>query len=167
MFLLSTGTLKVSSLEYLGLEKYKILSLDDLIFKNNFKDYGFKANFEGEILKETLDNHKRKIYVGYYVGDNNLIYPCIWNVFGQCDFCCSAKHNERKLIPIKKEWYKQEDNFISYKDKLIINNRGEIRKIQYVDTLKVSTVEQNMYHDILRTEDWKLVTKEEIEKYIY
>ena len=37
--------------------------------------------------------------------------PCIWDLFGKCDFCYSAKYHERNLKPIKKEWYENPDNF--------------------------------------------------------
>tara|TARA_R110000744_G_scaffold81426_1_gene160054 strand:+ start:26 stop:229 length:204 start_codon:yes stop_codon:yes gene_type:complete len=45
---------------------------------------------------------------------------------------------------------------IRNKGKLIINNRGEIRKIQYISDNEVATKEQNLYDDVIFTDGWKL-----------
>ena len=62
---------------------------------NNFKDYGFTADFEGEILKE-LDG----TYLGYVVTKDNTPM-CRWNEFGiECvnEESTGVSYN---LIPIK------------------------------------------------------------------
>lgn len=68
--------------------------------KNNFEEYGFKADFEGEILKE-VD--------GYYIGWANVleygIESCKWSKSGDTNY---SVYN---LKPIKTEWYENPDNF--------------------------------------------------------
>lgn len=70
--------------------------------KNNFKDYGFEADFEGEILKE-LEEKFIGIAWNEYEKD---FYPRQWHKNGKC--FCSSEYN---LNPIKKEWYENHDNF--------------------------------------------------------
>jgi len=50
---------------------------------------------------------------------------------------------------------------IRNKGKLIINNRGKIRKIQYISGGKVATKEQNLYDDAIYASGWKLYNKED------
>jgi|FLOH01.1.fsa_nt_gi hypothetical protein len=59
---------------------------------NNFHDYGFTADFQGEILKE-VDG----IFVGYFINDGHLI-GCSWGRKGS-----NRVNNEFNLTPIKKE----------------------------------------------------------------
>lgn len=167
------GLLQYSPIEYFQeLKEYKILTLDDLVIKpkNNFKKFGFKADFKGYIY-EFLNPY----YVGYIVDnhDNRKLIR-IWNEDGLCLNPLTTKErildfNEPKfkLTPINLSWYKDVDKFEDYKGKLIINRYGNVRRILSVDNLKVSTAEQNMYHDILKSEEWKLLTKEEIKDLVY
>lgn len=130
---------------------------------NNFKEYGFEADFEGAILSDIED-----YYIGYYVES----YPCIkekqkiptfWNKnTGNCYAGAGVSNSKYTLKPIKKEWYFNKDNFEAYKGKIIINKYGNIRMIQSIDDNKVSTFEQNMYHDILKVEEWRPATKDEV-----
>ena len=123
---------------------------------NNFKDYGFEADFEGEILKELGSS-----LIGY-VKNNFNIKTVIWHKDNgklTQDYSLGSDFN---LKPIKKEWYLNKDNFEEYKGKIIINKYGNIRMIQSIDENKVSTFEQNMYHDIIRVEEWRPATKEEV-----
>lgn len=79
--------------------------------KNNFKDYGFEADFEGEILKEVKEL-KGIEYLGYFVGGNKTYYPCIWTKSGRI-WKTSVSEKDRELYnlkPIKKEWYENPDN---------------------------------------------------------
>jgi len=82
---------------------------------NNFKDYGFEADFEGEILKEVKVGDD-SIATGRYMGwirINNEMFMVEW--WG--DGICRNYHKklgdlkEYSLTPIKKEWYECEDNF--------------------------------------------------------
>lgn len=84
---------------------YKILSLDDLVIKpkNNFKDYGFEADFEGEILKE-VDG----VYLGYVIDSGYLEMLKIYKSGSAYGNGTKGKYN---LKPIKKEWYENPDNF--------------------------------------------------------
>lgn len=98
-----------SGLDFYERHRYKILSLDDLLIKpkNNFKDYGFEADFEGEILKQ-IDN----FYYGI-VNQHNRFETITWNLVGRPISGSTAlnKYELWELKPIKKEWYEKEDNF--------------------------------------------------------
>lgn len=72
---------------------------------NNFEEYGFTADFEGEILKEGNNGHLNQIYSGYIKTKTETIIA-MWNNNGFDIF--SSGYN---LTPIKKEWYEDEDNF--------------------------------------------------------
>ena len=135
--------------------------------KNNFKDYGFEADFGGEILKELLDKSERKIYIGYYIGDNDVKYPCIWDSFGECGFCCSAKYKNRNLRKIIPKWFENPDNFEAYKGKLITNKHNDIRKIEYIYNNCVDVGIECIYHEDLIVDEWQLVTKEDIKQLIF
>lgn len=93
---------------------YTILSLDDIVVKkklNNFKDYGFEADFEGEILKEVKEKNGIE-YLGYFIGNNKTYYPCIWTKSGRT-WKTSVSEKDRNLYnlkPIKKEWYENNQN---------------------------------------------------------
>lgn len=79
---------------------------------NNFKEYGFEADFEGAILSDIED-----YYIGYYVES----YPCLkekqkiptfWNKNnGSCYKGAGVSNSKYTLKPIKKEWYENPDNF--------------------------------------------------------
>lgn len=82
--------------------------------KNNFEEYGFSGDFEGEILKEIGG-----IYIGYYI-DDNIIYSCSWIAStGECSI-----DKNFNLTPIKKPWYKTfegqilKQNTISFLEKM-------------------------------------------------
>ena len=92
--------------------------------KNNFKDYGFTANFEGEILKKIGD-----YYVGYVGRDScTIIDSTKWDLKGN-----DVDIQEYHLKPIKKEWYENPDNFPclcidSYDNPIIIFSKEEYDK---------------------------------------
>ena len=73
---------------------------------NNFKDYGFEADFEGEILRKT----KHDIYIGYVVDGADAEYAIEWNSKG-VNLLSSRFDRNFNLKPIKKEWYENPDNF--------------------------------------------------------
>lgn len=78
----------------------------DAKHNNNFKEYDFEADFEGEILKTfTNCNNEKEIFIGYYV-DNGAIVSSSWDNKGYC--FTSTQYN---IKPIKKEWYENHDNF--------------------------------------------------------
>ena len=68
---------------------------------NNFSEYGFTADFEGEILKE-VDGK----YVGYVKSRQlRIVYGVVWFKDGECS---DMGYN---LTPIKKEWYDVPTNY--------------------------------------------------------
>ena len=65
---------------------------------NNFKDYGFEADFSGEILRKT----KHHIYIGYIVEGKDIEYAIEWNCKG--DNLLSSRFDKNyNLNPINKE----------------------------------------------------------------
>lgn len=92
--------------------------------KNNFKDYGFEADFEGGILA---------VKDGKYFGISKLNESEGWvsNGWG-IDGTCLYDHVSH-LKPIKKEWYENADNFPclcidSYDNPIVIFSKEEYDK---------------------------------------
>lgn len=79
---------------------------------NNFKDYGFEADFEGKILSDIED-----YYIGYYIETYPYLkekqkIPTFWNKnTGNCHKGAGISNSKYSLKPIKKEWYENPDNF--------------------------------------------------------
>ena len=71
---------------------------------NNFKDYGFEADFEGEILKE-VDGR----FVGYVTQKYDVpVFSGYWD--SQGNFTSGRiKYREYNLKPITQKWYEDED----------------------------------------------------------
>ena len=135
------------------------------MFKNNFKQYGFTSALKGEITKK-LDATNQLLGI-IYNDQEEIDLIIIWdsNTGEALDFWDVADGNKFKLeqynlTPLKKEWYLNTTEFDDYIGKIIINYRGDIRRIQNIDKYKVATKEQNMYHDILKAEDWQIATNE-------
>ena len=81
---------------------------------NNFKDYGFEADFEGEILKEVKYCRNQKYYIGYSIDIREGLgypYPKAWLSSGACIDDDNNIVEDFSLKPIKKEWYENADNF--------------------------------------------------------
>lgn len=135
------------------------------MFKNNFSRYGFTSDLKGEITKKIDATNQ---LLGIIYNDQEAIdLIIIWdsNTGEALDFWDVADGNKFKLeqynlTPLKKEWYLNTTEFDDYIGKIIINYRGDIRRIQNIDKYKVATKEQNMYHDILKAEDWQIATNE-------
>ena len=72
---------------------------------NNFKDYGFEADFEGEILKEYENQFVGMVY------QNEANFGCSWDKKGRCLQPNGFGYINMNLKPIKKEWYENADNF--------------------------------------------------------
>lgn len=72
---------------------------------NNFKDYGFEGDFEGEILKEYENQFVGMVY------QNEANFGCSWDKKGRCLQPNGFGYINMNLKPIKKEWYEKEDNF--------------------------------------------------------
>lgn len=75
--------------------------------KNNFKDYGFEAYFEGEIFSQYQDEFYGVVY--RETGNNWVV---IWSSkSGKCYNNDGYDIKKYNLKPIKKEWYENPDNF--------------------------------------------------------
>lgn len=81
---------------------------------NNFEEYGFTADFKGEIFAKREDFANDIYYFGSVTSDETLI-PVCWDDDGFCftgyDYDKDNQVKEYKLTPIKKEWYEIEENF--------------------------------------------------------
>ena len=138
---------------YQGIEEInKIIS-----FKNNFKDYGFEADFEGEILKEFKDMGG---FIGYVKHQGQIIENLWWGN-GKNRF-----KEEYNLKPIKKEWYENPDNFPC----LVIYEGKEIKLMgYYVESSKyrkepcLLTADGLVYHSLSKC---RLATEEEALKLV-
>lgn len=121
--------------------------------KNNFKDYGFEADFEGEILKE-IDN----FYYGI-VNQYNKFETITWNLVGRPISGSTAlnKYELWELKPIKKEWYENPDNFPC----LVIHDNKESVLIKYYNKTnnKLISKDSLVHYSIDRC---RPATKEEI-----
>ena len=80
---------------------------------NNFQDYGFTADFAGEILKEVGDR-----YIGYILNKDNKATAITWDAngvstLGEPDTVWQGfrENYNTNLTPIKKEWYENPANF--------------------------------------------------------
>ena len=146
------------------------------MFKNNFSRYGFTSDLKGEITKKIdatnqllgiIYNDQKEIDLIIIWDSNTGEFLDIWdpNTSEVLDFWDISDSNKFKLeqynlTPLKKEWYLNTEEFDNYIGKIIINYRGDLRIIQNIDENKVATKEQNMYHDILKAENWQIATNE-------
>lgn len=146
------------------------------MFKNNFSRYGFTSDLKGEITKKIdatnqllgiIYNDQEEIDLIIIWDSNTGEFLDIWNpnTSEVLDFWDISDSNKFKLeqynlTPLKKEWYLNTEEFDNYIGKIIINYRGDLRIIQNIDENKVATKEQNMYHDILKAENWQIATNE-------
>ena len=121
-------------------------------FVNNFEQYGFKGNFDGEILKELDDK-----LIGCIL-ENGKVYAMEWYKNGDNSANASyhrIHYSKYNLTPIVKEWY-EEDYWIFVKD------RGENsypnspqKKFKFAWT-------EGMCKN-LRESGWRLASDEELE----
>jgi len=138
----SNNTIEPLDTDITKLVDDNIINLIENNSKNNFKDYGFTADFEGEILKQ-VDN--------YYIGwvdcclEYKNIVPCKWTKEGANTLLNQTGTSNRDLTPIKLEWwqdksilpiavYDEVDNIITIVDWLdtkgnvaLISNEGTFR----------------------------------------
>ena len=110
--------------------------------KNNFKDYGFTADIDGEILKEIGDQ-----YIGYCKSPNGNIIPTIWSKRG--DNIHNVAYN---LTPYNKEWFETDTHWIMTKENNTNFNPKRKFKIAWTEEMKNS----------LKESDWRFATLEEI-----
>jgi hypothetical protein len=112
---------------------------------NNFKEYGFEADFEGEILGE-----RHGFYIGFVTGDMLVFKSMMWAKSGKT---AQNIENRFNLTPIKKEWYEVESNF----PRLIV---CDVDDKKYYNT--IHTAQQ--YRDQVFNGGNRLATNEEIDK---
>lgn len=110
--------------------------------KNNFKDYGFTAGIEGEILKEIGDQ-----YIGYCKSLNGNIIPTIWSKRGD-----NIHNTAYNLIPYNKEWFETDTHWIMTKENNTNFNPKRKFKIAWTEEMKNS----------LKESGWRFATLEEI-----
>lgn len=87
---------------------------------NNFAEFGFEADFEGEILKHEGEYYYGIVDRSHYTSSLNQWRTAVWNKYGICD---RRKFN---LTPIKKAWYEDESNI----GKLIVH-KGKLGVLRY------------------------------------
>lgn len=122
---------------------------------NNFKDYGFEADFEGEILKEIEDMSAGKVFIGYIVYDCK-VHSCVWQYNGVV-ITRGVNQLTFNLKPIKKEWYENHENFPC----LVIHDNKESVLIKYYNKTnnKLISKDSLVHYSIDRC---RPATKEEV-----
>ena len=126
--------------------------------KNNFKEYGFEAYFKGEIFKEIDSVFYGIVYSEYF--ERNIV--CEWDSSGNVISNYKINGDYYKLIPIKKEWYENLDNFpclVIYEDKNIklMGSYSKTNKFRTEPCLV--TAEGGVYHSLSKC---RPATKEEV-----
>lgn len=134
--------------------------------KNNFKDYGFEADFEGEILKveEHNDGTGTKLLIGYVYGlDFNKkqgYIPVIWTYDGRC-----ITNGHYCLTPLKKEWYENKGNIgkicitTDTEELFFFNGEFENKCVFAINDFKKGNRKDTNWADISRC---RPATKEEV-----
>jgi hypothetical protein len=117
---------------------------------NNFREYGFTADFEGEILKKVGE-----YYMGYIIEDSGLPLSANWDKQGLeytkqgLQYSMITVYN---LKPIIKHWYNDESNFPAIIINIATNEFELLNK-------------QNFYKH--NSDIYRLATKSEIESLYY
>ena len=166
-FLLENKGLSYSNKIYFINKDYTILSLDDIVIKtklNNFKEYGFTADFDGEIKFIDSFGH----HFGICSWSNEMPtatmedQPVFW-INGECHLILKEtikKIPSRNLTPIKKEWYKNAESMfklVIYQDVLYTLSRW------YRDTSNVELIDINKaITKTVNVKDVRPATQEEI-----
>ncbi len=151
-------------------DENKEYQLKQLIPKNNFKDFGFSGDFEGEIkFKDEfecfvgiVEHHK------HIPSKTNKPQTCYWNEKGECFIILKDEIYRcygRDLTPLKKEWYEYvNDKNIKFGYRTDIGGgfpvliRGYNRK---TGKLEINGNLEEIDVDLIRP-----ATKEEVEKLI-
>ena len=121
-------------------------------FVNNFEQYGFKGDFDGEILKELDDN-----LIGCIL-ENGKVYAMEWYKNGDNPAEASYQkiyYSQYSLTPIIKEWY-EEDYWIFVKDRgenSYPNNPQKKFKFAWTEGMCKN----------LRESGWRLASDDELE----
>lgn len=129
---------------------------------NNFKDYGFEADFEGEIFKEGTIHRNQKVYLatiknGY---EDLLVY---FNEDGKCHQGKGYFMEKYNLKPIKKEWYENPDNFpclVYMEDKRDEEDKGYYTVLGNMNSYKSEFLIANIIRPATKEEVLALLVKE-------
>lgn len=145
---------QIEDLDHLGIDRVglrkenKQETKQEDTSKNNFKEYGFEADFEGEILKEVKD-----CYIGW-VSYDDTIFSCKWNKKGKGITRLSDGYFNLNII--KKPWYETPNQF---KVMMLKEDLGWYPNIFYSeDYLKAGINEMK----VTEGKEWRYASKEEI-----
>ena len=122
--------------------------------KNNFKEFGFKADFEGVICFQDDDFN---IFFGFIVEDGKKLARS-WNKYG-----VSGMSYEYDLTPIKKEWYENPDNFpclVYMEDKRDEEDKGYYTVLGNMNSYKSEFLIANIIRPATEEEVLALLVKE-------
>ena len=122
--------------------------------RNNFEEYGFTGDFEGEILKKVKDR-----LIGYIVVSTK-VEPIRWNLNGTSSFTVLEKYN---LTPIKKQWYKDESNFPCL---IVYEDSKYLRTVIKMEHFGVNILVRDELGYGLEVSKCRPATREEVEKLI-
>ena len=125
---------------------------------NNFKDYGFEADFEGEILKQIGDILYGVVYVEYF--GRSII--CEWNTKGKVISNYKINEEAFELKPIKK-WYENADNFpclVYMEDKRDEEDKGYYTVLGNMNSYKSEFLIANIIRPATKEEVLSLLVKE-------
>lgn len=121
---------------------------------NNFKDYGFEADFEGEICFQDDDFN---IFFGFIVEDGKKLARS-WNKYG-----VSGMSYEYDLTPIKKPWYENPVNFpclVYMEDKRDEEDKGYYTVLGNMNSYKSEFLIANIIRPATEEEALALLVKE-------
>lgn len=153
---------------YQGIEEInKIIS-----FKNNFEEYGFEADFEGEIYTSYRSNDNQIFYNGAIWlkpnDDYHYMKPVSWTEKGEVIHHYFQENylTGYRLKPIKKEWYENPDNFpclVMYEDKEIKLMKYYVESSKHREAPCLLTADGLVYHSLSKC---RLATEEEALKLV-
>ena len=155
---------QIEDLEQLGIDKVGLRkeTTEEDTPKNNFKEYGFEADFEGEIY-EKYQVFDMEFFTGYIWEKPKEDYPSkrliTWTKEGEPTHYHIAEEEQvriYKLNPIKKPWYETPNQF---KVMMLKEDLGWYPNIFYSeDYLKAGINEMK----VTEGKEWRYASKEEI-----
>ena len=116
--------------------------------RNNFREYGFTADFKGEI---TFIDHKN-FMIGF-TSHNIGIIARMWDINGKC-YSIDGEYYEPKFNLVSIKWYEKEENYPC----LMFNMRGK--------HLFVLNSKEDWDSAFESASNYRLATKDEIESLI-
>ena len=156
---------QIEDLEQLGIDKVGLRketteeTKQENTSKNNFKEYGLEADFEGEILKELFDHNNKKYYIGYSIDVRkgvNFPYPKTWTEDGKCWNDDDINIEDFNLNPIKKPWYETPNQF---RVVMLKEDLGWYPNIFYSEDYLEAGINEMK---VTEGKEWRYASKEEI-----